>query len=273
MFCTGCGTNIQLNSRFCSRCGKPAPVPSSGGTAVQPSRVQAPPQSAPMSSKAVLVILMCVALLIVMLGYWAHQEAELTRQVDARAEAAAQAAIAEREAAAARAQQDNSKRQAAFDEMTAEQHFQLAKRLLTPDALPSALEEGHRNLDAIPPNSPQAAKGAVLVNQLNAEEKRRDAEAAKQRAIAAKEYDASQAIFRDQMAKTIESKMLDEGYDMEVKATGTGKTTLYIKYILVGKVFVHQFEKQDEIFRMARGAGFKKIVVTDGYDASWYWNL
>ena len=75
-------------------------------------------------------------------------------------------------------------------------------------------------------------------------------------------------------AKVMENSLLDKGLDVDVNATGIHHKTLRLKWILVSKVTAYQFARDGgETFANLKDAGFTKLVITDGYDESWSWNL
>lgn len=78
---------------------------------------------------------------------------------------------------------------------------------------------------------------------------------------------------RKEMARRMETSMLDGGVDASFTTRGKDATTLHVKYILIGRVFVHQFTKEGEMLSNLRKAGFKKVILTDGYDETWTINL
>lgn len=73
-------------------------------------------------------------------------------------------------------------------------------------------------------------------------------------------------------AKTYEESLLDKGINATVTTSGTDATTLQMKWILVGKVLAHQYTKGSILGEM-RNMGFRRFVITDGYDEAWSWDL
>jgi hypothetical protein len=78
---------------------------------------------------------------------------------------------------------------------------------------------------------------------------------------------------RKNCAGELERMYLDKGMDVTVSVFGTNATTLKIKWILVSKVTAHQFSQDHEFFQMLREKGFKKFIITDGYNDTWSWTL
>jgi hypothetical protein len=68
--------------------------------------------------------------------------------------------------------------------------------------------------------------------------------------------------------------MLAEGLNVDVNAVGSRHTTLRMRDVLASKVDAYQFtNNQQDMFRIMKGLGFKKFVLSDGYEHSWTWNL
>jgi len=78
---------------------------------------------------------------------------------------------------------------------------------------------------------------------------------------------------RKEYASVVETNMLDRGMEATVTTQGREAKTLRIKFILIGKVFVNNLEKDDQFFSMLRRLGFTKLITTDGYNGSWSWDL
>lgn len=90
----------------------------------------------------------------------------------------------------------------------------------------------------------------------------------------AKEIEAENLKKRQLFAQLQERAMLDKGFDFELTLQGKKQDHLRVKYILVSRVFVHQFQQNyPEFFSGLRDLGFKKLTFTDGYDDSWVFDL
>jgi hypothetical protein len=75
-----------------------------------------------------------------------------------------------------------------------------------------------------------------------------------------------------QYSKDLQHEMLMNGYDYYVSVGGKNNEILFIKYVLVGRVWCTQFvnsplEKKLSIMR------FEKAVMDNGYDYKITWNL
>jgi hypothetical protein len=299
--------------KFCTECGRAAPVAvSASDAAVQPA-IKKAPASSPLESATNVLIVICIvlsgisiatfhgyaaalavaciviggltvfskritsrkkfyALAIAIVGIlvintiegWQERKQE-QRQAEVAAQQVAQSAL------------EQQKKEEAFKALSPAEHLEHAKSLLSVNAPPASVAEASKHLAAIAPNSVEAAEGAKFKREYDIAKRRQAEVVAKVQAAAARKRAADAAvvnrILRDVMAKTIENKMLDQGYNVDVKAIGDDHTTLHIEWILVSKVLAHQMSKQGDFFEEARKAGFKKVEISDGYDESWYWNL
>jgi len=96
------------------------------------------------------------------------------------------------------------------------------------------------------------------------------AEEAKRQKI---EEEAAKLATRKAFASTLEETYLDNRMDVTVTTLGQNATTLKMKFVLFSRVDAHELSKDTEFFQMLRGFGFKKFIMTDGYDFTWVWNL
>lgn len=95
---------------------------------------------------------------------------------------------------------------------------------------------------------------------------------AKERAAAERAQEAATIALRRKFASAYENELLDKGFNVDVTTEGRNATTLRLKWILVSKVIAHQFDKGGVVPEM-RKLGFKKFILTDGYDETWTWDL
>jgi hypothetical protein len=84
---------------------------------------------------------------------------------------------------------------------------------------------------------------------------------------------AGTAAERRMFARNLEYRLLDRGMNVTVTTQGSNATTLRLEYILVSKVLVHQLEKDGSLLEEIRQQGFRRFVLTDGYDETWTWNF
>ena len=312
MFCTRCGIPVHPQQSFCGGCGasvaRPTPDES---TVAQPTLAQQPLTGAPatreerLQKARVIVTVFCIiagaagfdvlqpaaaglaaiALLIFVIG-WSNPDIGFRKKIafvvlaivaiaatqaaeEVRASHVAAAQQKEAQSAASRARveaQAEVQREAeAFEKMTPAQHLQIAKRDLAQGATDDQIADGAKQLDALK-GTPLMGQGEVVWNRYEAEKKRAEREAQIQ-----VEQDAINA--RDALAKHIEDNMLAQGYSVDVNAVGPNHTTLRFKWVLVSKAFAYQVAHSSEIVGEARDAGFKKMILTDGYDEVWTLNL
>lgn len=93
-------------------------------------------------------------------------------------------------------------------------------------------------------------------------------EAAAKRATATAERDARRAY-----AQRLETGFLDGGLDIEVTTSGERATTLRLKYVLFTRVWVHKVQNDTDLISNARRLGFRRVIMTDGYEDTWTWDL
>lgn len=74
-------------------------------------------------------------------------------------------------------------------------------------------------------------------------------------------------------ASAAEVRYLQNDMDVTVKASGPLKTILTISYVLMGRVMVFKTINDPDFLSIARGLGFKTVVLTDGYRDTWKYSL
>jgi hypothetical protein len=89
---------------------------------------------------------------------------------------------------------------------------------------------------------------------------------------------AALAVLNDALrvayAKDVEDRMLAQGINCDVVATGPKHTILKFKWALVSKVTAYQFaHSEGDMWTAMEKLGFTRFIVTDGYDEEWYWTL
>lgn len=306
MYCTRCGAFVGQGSGFCARCGTPAmgdaPGPAIGGADASERLFRARLlvavawiiliplliinlHAAAAGTGIILAgiftlvwsvkiipsrykfLLVPVSLVIVAGIQWAETSAAARRYMRLEAENK-QIAAQSAEAARLKVQQE----QQAFDRMTPSEHLAAEERDLVSNAPEDAVADGMRQMNALQ-STPIADRAKAVFAQYQAaqaaEERRfQAAEAAGERKAAAESRkEAEQG--RILVARTLENSMLAQGYDMEISAIGPGHTTLRIKYVLADRPFAYQTANSREITGTARDAGFKRILLYDGFDESW----
>ncbi|NUU44497.1 hypothetical protein [Tardiphaga robiniae] len=172
---------------------------------------------------------------------------------------------------------------AAADAMIARWEKWKAKPL--PEVIPFAdYRNARMNLTTIKETDPEyqaaldrAAKldgfGVALANEeIKVAEKIRAAERAR----------AEQAVINDvpgrkAFAKTLEEQFLRKSMDARVSTEGDKGTVLRVKYIGFTRPSVFQLQENGSflpgLIENAREKGFRKLILHNGYDLSWTWEL
>ena len=310
MHCNKCGKPLRGgDQRFCPGCGHPAPVPASSTPASRSSSHLSDPRALVLIAAIILAIvainqlrgfstllafiligiaaivifrrgimlktkLLCLAvglcLVLVSNGIetWHDDRAERQSIEQAKQKAAADVA----------ADTEAKRQQAlAFARLTPQEHLNKARPLLKVDSPQDSIDEAFKHLNAIGSSAPEYADAQNLRQQYEADKRKRDAEQTRIAAADIKKAVIEQAALdrtsRDSMAQLLENRLLDEGYNVDVKAIGKDHTVLHLRWILVSKVLAHQLSEDHSFFSNARSVGFKKVEITDGYDETWYWKL
>jgi hypothetical protein len=177
------------------------------------------------------------------------------------------------------ARQAEEKAENAFKSMTPAQHLSKAQDDLHVGASDDQVAEGMKHLDALG-GTPVEERGKILRERYQAQKANVDkAQAAAATANAAKqkkEDAASKEVAREAYARIMQANLLDNNMDADVKVIGPHHTTLELTWVLATKLFAHKISEGEEFqrnFQDMRDLGFKKFVVTDGYDRSWAWGL
>jgi len=75
---------------------------------------------------------------------------------------------------------------------------------------------------------------------------------------------------RRQYAPLFENHLLDDRIDAKVSVTGENLTTLKIEYLLAGRVFAHDMQKNDSLFAEWKNLGFHRTELI-GYSFATAW--
>jgi hypothetical protein len=76
--------------------------------------------------------------------------------------------------------------------------------------------------------------------------------------------------------KSLQQSLYDQDMDADVDAIGPHHTTLQVRWVLATKMSaykVNQNQTFQRYFNDMRQLGFKKFILTNGYDNSWVWTL
>jgi len=74
---------------------------------------------------------------------------------------------------------------------------------------------------------------------------------------------------RIQFAKQYEQLMLEKGLDVYASAIGNNNTTFRIKFILTSRPLVYNLINDTSFTGQLKDLGFKKFIMTDGYNDTW----
>lgn len=120
-----------------------------------------------------------------------------------------------------------------------------------------------------PQNTNYQAKWSELNGKLRVQE------AANERAkeAAAKEFLANNSEIRIAYAQQVERNMLESGMDFTVETQGDRHSTLYMKFVLMGRPMVYKFVNDHDFLATLLGLGFKKVIMSDGYDSVWRYRV
>lgn len=146
------------------------------------------------------------------------------------------------------------KKQAASDAVEKARLVEEARALKPDNAIDGA--RIYRRLAALEPSNTAYAKKADGFDKVREKQNAAAEEAAKK-------------LRRKQLAETMEEAFLKQGLSATVTSTGADGTTLRIKFVLVSKAFAYQIQHQSDLIEKCRDAGFRKIVMYDGYDETW----
>lgn len=159
----------------------------------------------------------------------------------------------------------------AFLKLTAAQHLAEAKSILKNRATD---DSAFRYLNSIEKGDKEYKEAQTLLAQLKSARANDDREKAKASEVEAKdERLATDTLMQGQrvyLARKIEEIYLDGGMDVRVTAEGKKSDILKISYILMNRVFVHEFQKVN--MEKLKEAEFRKIILTNG-DDSWSFTL
>lgn len=132
-------------------------------------------------------------------------------------------------------------------------------------------------LDYEPLSQSQRSKFEGLKNRLNYKTKvliaKEKEKLAKEEKLAAEKERLAKIEARKEFADKLEYIYLDKGMDVTVTVSGSDATTLKIKWILISRVTAHEFGQDTELLQLLRECGFKKLILTDGYNATWRLDL
>lgn len=145
----------------------------------------------------------------------------------------------------------------------------------TPDLPPSELLSRAKALLAQPYDA-SAYGGAIdLLNRIpSAAKEHKESIPLKRKAIKAREREtaAAESAARKQGAYNVERGLLSKGYDATVTVSGPENRTIRITYVLMNRPTVYQLVEGGFLDQL-RAQGFRKVIFSDGYGSTWWYNL
>jgi len=150
--------------------------------------------------------------------------------------------------------------------LTSAEHLAAAKQMLK-SKLANTYQVGQAesHLNAIKEGNPEYKESQGLLKKVKAEEQRLIKELAqklRQDVLAS----------REQWADDMERGMLRKGFDVHITLSGPDKTVMTMRYPLLSRPTIYQLQESD-FFDTMKKRGFKKAVLTDGYNQSWTFDL
>lgn len=142
-----------------------------------------------------------------------------------------------------------------------------------PDASQLTWLDAKSALGRIAWNQPTFAAAQALIVEMAEEEKLAAEHQAKVDAFAAAAAKALAPDLRKVFARDLEQSFLDDGKDISVSASGPKNTVLTIKWVLVSRVTANELKNEPRLLYRAGELGFKKVVISNGYDFAWSWTL
>jgi hypothetical protein len=167
--------------------------------------------------------------------------------------------VAANRVAAKRQQEDLDAKN--FRRMTPSQHLDAAQRELVANAPADQIANAIQHLSAL--------RGTSLEGRGNAVKAAYDVRRHQADLAAAVDVAREAELVRIELANSIEKKLLLQGYSVDVNAIGSKHTVLRFKWALVTKALSYQVANDPEFIDQIRTSGFKKMVLTDGYDEVW----
>lgn len=177
--------------------------------------------------------------------------------------AAQQAVIANQQAAAAKKIRDQQ--DAEFQALSPATHLELAKK---------GLEAGddqafYKNIAAVPKDAPGRQALIEMRPKIEAEH-----QAVEAKAYALKQVEdwKANAGSRKEFASMLEGNYLSGGYNAKVSAQGPFASVLRIEWAAADRVEAHKMDEDGSIENFQQ-QGFRKVILTDGYNYSCVWNM
>jgi len=123
-----------------------------------------------------------------------------------------------------------------------------------------AVRSARAHIEAIGKNDPEYTEAQELYRAID-----------KRIQLAEEDERVKKRNFRKQYAQDLQHEMLMKGYNYYVSVGGKNNEILFIKYVLVGRVWCTQFANSPLEGKLS-GMGFEKVVMDNGYDYKITWN-
>jgi preprotein translocase subunit SecF len=118
----------------------------------------------------------------------------------------------------------------------------------------------------------QERKEAAEKREQELKEAQEKREQARQEALRHQEEARNAIIERGANAAVLQNKFYDDGLNIKVVVSSGGNQNLTLTFSLFNEVWVHKF-KQGSLFQEIIDKGFRKVIMTDGFEKSWWWDL
>jgi len=180
-------------------------------------------------------------------------------------------------------QEEQARREAAFNAMNADQHLAEVTRLIAGakdgtagSSASSWISIAETHLAAIPSGTPRKAAMAAELQKASAIVKAADKVAEAKEASVKREREKkafmNQESNRRLYAKKVQEELWDSGINCDVNTSGTHADTMRIKWVLASKVTVYKFEKTGIIDSLGK-LHFRRVTLSNGYDFNCDWDL
>lgn len=250
--CTACNHPISTDAAACPHCGHPM------------NRQKLEPTKPKHQSRHIVFIICLLVIGLVVLSQCSDDQPTASRAPPAVAKASSPPSAPPPKAPAQKA---------------LERGHNMLKLMADPNAEwpgPAWFQQAIDALRAIPTTAPQYAEAQMIL----ADHQTHEAAWTKAHdAIVAKRDAANQAARNEQLEQKriayralLEDQMLSKGLNVDVALSGKKHDRLLIKYALTSKVTAYQFS-HSKFPEQWSSLGFRKVVLTDGYDESYSWDF
>jgi hypothetical protein len=150
--------------------------------------------------------------------------------------------------------------------LTPAEHLAAAKQMLKAKLVnANQVVQAESHLNAIKESDAEYKESRAMLKTVKVEEQR----LIKELALKLRKDDIAS---REQWADQMERGMLLKGFDVHIMLSGADKTIMTMRYALLSRPTVYQLQESDFFDKMKK-VGFKKAILTDGYNQSWIFDL